>query len=48
MWEVHAIKITYVSHMTRDTCQSYMWVVENNGLAGLRVAEPPLWPIRVV
>jgi hypothetical protein len=27
--EVHAIKTTCDSHMPKDTCQFYMWVVEN-------------------
>jgi hypothetical protein len=29
MWETHDIKTTCDSHMPRDTCQSYMCVVEN-------------------
>jgi hypothetical protein len=29
MWETHVIKTTCVSHMSRNTCHSYMWVVGN-------------------
>jgi len=29
MWETHAIKTTCVSHMPRNTCQSYMYIVWN-------------------
>jgi hypothetical protein len=29
MWEVHAIKTTCDFHVSRDTCQYYIWVVEN-------------------
>jgi hypothetical protein len=32
MWEIHAIKIIYASHMSRDICQSYMWIVGNLNL----------------
>jgi hypothetical protein len=27
MWEAHTIKTTCASHMPRDTCHFYMWVV---------------------
>jgi hypothetical protein len=29
MWEVHTIKIKCISHMLRDTCQSYVRIVWN-------------------